>query len=78
MGITLVATSIVCLASILTYKTLASTIIIALIEFYAYVSLTIGMVPAITKIALVIVATSAAFKQIREQVLSGCLVSLSH
>ena len=53
MGITLVATSIVCLTSILAHIGLASTIIIALKEFYAHVSLTIGVVPAITIIALV-------------------------
>ena len=62
MGITLVATSVVCLTSILTHIGLASTIIIAPIEFYAYVNLTIGVVPVVTIIAVVIVATSAAFK----------------
>ena len=62
MGITLVAASVVCLASMLPYIGLSSTVIIAPIEFHAYVSLTIGVVPVVTIIAVVIVATSTAFK----------------
>ena len=57
LGKNLVATSIVCLISILTHRDLASTTIIALIEFHAYVSLTIGVVPAI--IAIVLKGTKA-------------------
>ena len=53
MGITLVAASIVCLTSILTHISLVFTIIIALIEFHAYISLNIGVVPAISAISLV-------------------------
>ena len=78
MGITLVATSIVCLTCILTYIGLAFTIIIVPIEFYAYVNLTIGVVPVVTIIAVVIVATSTTFKRPMGQVLSGHLLSLSH
>ena len=62
MGVTLVATSVVCLTSILTHIGLASTIIIVPIEFHAYVNLTIGMVQVVIIITVVIVATSAAFK----------------
>ena len=75
MGITPVATFIICLTSILTHIGLASTIAIALIEYHAYISLTIGLVLAITIIALVIIATSAAFKQKMGQVLIGHLLS---
>ena len=78
MGVTLVATSVVCLTSILTHIGLASTIIIVPIEFHAYVNLTIGMVQVVIIIAVVIVATSAAFKRPTGQVLSGRLLSLSH
>ena len=74
MGITLVATFIVCLISILTHIGLASTIIIALIEYHVYISLTIGLVSAIT--IIVIIATSTAFKQIIGHVLSSYLPSL--
>ena len=63
VGVTLVSTLVVCLTSILTHIGLASTIIIVPIEFYAYVILTIGMVPVAIIIAVVIFATSAAFKQ---------------
>ena len=77
MGVTLVATSVVCLTSILTHIGLASTIIIVPIEFHAYVNLTIGMVPVVIIIAVVIVATSAAFKRATGQVLSGRLLFLS-
>ena len=41
---------------------LVSTVIIAPIEFHAYVSLTIGVVPTVTIIAVVIVVTCTAFK----------------
>ena len=78
MGITLVATFIVCLRSIFTHIGLASTIVIALIEYHAYISLTIGLVSAVTIIALVIIATFTAFKQIMGQVLRGHLLSLFH
>ena len=78
MDITLVATFIIWLTSILTHIGLASTIAIALIEYHAYISLTIGLVSAITIIALVIIATFAAFKQIIGQVLSGHLLFLFH
>ena len=78
MGITLVATFIACLTSILTHIGLASTIVIALIEYHAYISLTISLVSAITIIALVIIATSTAFKQTIGQVLNGHLLSLFH
>ena len=78
MGIALVATSIVCLTSPLAYIGLASIIIVALIEFHAHGSSAIGVVPAITIIVLVIVATCTAFKLITGQVLSGRLLSLSH
>ena len=47
------------------------------IEFHAYLSLTIGVVPAVTILAVVIVSTSAAFKPPMGQVLSGHLLSLS-
>ena len=62
MGTILVASSIVCLTGILTHIGLASTIIIAPIEFHAHVSLIIGMVLAVTIIAAVIVAIAATFK----------------
>ena len=62
MGITLVATSIVCITSILVYKGLASIIVLAPIKFHATVSLTLGVVTAATVIAVVIVATYATFK----------------
>ena len=52
----------VCLTGILTQIGLAYTIIIVPIEFYAYVNLTISVVPIVTIIAIVIVATSATFK----------------
>ena len=68
MGITLVSASVVYLISILAHIDLVSTIIIALIESHAHVSLTIVVVSAITIITLVIIATSAAFKQIMGQV----------
>ena len=58
MGITLVATSIVHLANILTHIGLASIVVIVPIEFHSYVSLTI-VVTVETIIAVVIVATSA-------------------
>ena len=77
MGVTLVATSVVCLTSVLIHIGLASTIIIVPIEFHAYVNLTIGMVQVVIIIAIVIVATCAAFKQPTGQVLSGHLLSLS-
>ena len=77
MGVTLVATSVVCLTSILTHIGLASTIIIVPIEFHAYVNLTIDVVLVVTIIAVVIVATSATFKRPTGQVLSGHLLSLS-
>ena len=63
MGITLVAASVVCLTSMLTNIGLAFTVIIAPIEFHASVSLSIGVVLAVTIIAVVIVATSTTFKQ---------------
>ena len=63
MGITLVATLVVCPTSNLIHLGLASTIIIVPIEFHAIVNLTIGVVPVATVVAVVIVATSAAFKQ---------------
>ena len=62
MSKTLVAISIVCLTSILTYIGLAFAIIIAHIEYHAHVSLIISMSPAVTIIAVVVVATSTAFK----------------
>ena len=62
MGLTLVATSIVCLTCLLTHIGFASTIIIVLIEFHAYVNLTIDVVPVVTIVAVVIVATSTTFK----------------
>ena len=62
---------------ILIYTGLASTMVVALIEFHTYVSLTTGVVPAITIIALAIVASYATFKQPIGQVLSGYLLSLS-
>ena len=74
MGITLVATSIVCITSILVYIGLASIIVIAPIKFHAIVSLTLGVVTAATVIAVVIVATHATFKRPTGQVLSGCLL----
>ena len=76
MGITLVATFIVCLTGILTYIGLASTIVIVPIEFHTYENLTIGVAPVVTIIAVVIVATSTIFKQPMGQVLSVCLLSL--
>ena len=54
MGLTLVATSIVFLTCLLTHIGFASTIIIVLIEFHAYVNLNI--------VVVVIVATSTTFK----------------
>ena len=62
MGITLVVTLVVCLTGILIYLGLASTIIIVPIEFHAYFNLTIGVVPVVTIIAVVIVATSTTLK----------------
>ena len=63
MGITLVATSYSMPNKYFnTYIGLASIVIIAPIEFHAYVSLTIGVVPAVTIIAVVIIATSTTFK----------------
>ena len=78
MGTTLVTASVVCFTSILTHIGLASTIIIAPTGFHVYVNLTIGVVPAVTVIAVVIVAISATFKLPMGQVLSGHLLSLSH
>ena len=78
MGITLVASSVVCLTSILIHLGLASTVVIAPIESYAYVSLSISILPIVTIIAVVIVATSTTFKQPMGQVLIGCLLFLSH
>ena len=63
MDVTLVAAFIVCLTHLLTHIGLASTIIIVLIEFHAYVNLTIDVVPVVTIVAVVIVATSTTFKQ---------------
>ena len=62
MGITLVATSVLYLTIIVIHLDLVSTIVIVPIEFHAYVNLTIGVVPVVIIIALVIVATSATFK----------------
>ena len=62
MGVTPVATLVVCLTSILMHLSLASTIILVPVELYAYVNLTISVVPVVTIIAIVIVATSATFK----------------
>ena len=46
----------------LTHIGLASTIVVVPIEFHVYVNLTIGVVPVVNIIAVVIVATSTAFK----------------
>ena len=77
MGLTLLATLVVYPTSILANLGLASTIIIISIEFHAYVNFTIGVVPVVTIIAVVIVATSTTFKQPMGQVLSGHLLSVS-
>ena len=61
---TLVAVSIVYTTRFffLTHLGLASYVKIAPIELHAYVSLSIGMVPAVIMIEVVIIATSATFK----------------
>ena len=78
MVVTLVAISIVYLTGILTHIGLALIIVIVPIESHAYVSFTIGVVPVVTIIAVVIVATSTTFKWPIGQVLSGFLLFLSH
>ena len=60
---TLVAAFAVCLISVLTLIGLASTAMLASTEFHAYASLTIGLVPAVTIIAVIMIGTSLAFKQ---------------
>ena len=62
MSTMLGSTFVVCIIGILIHIGLPSTIIIAPIEFHAYVSLSIGVVLVVTIIAVVVVTTSTTFK----------------